>query len=125
MRRKLNLNLSGDEVYYTNSLILLVKNMLCSKLDCQKALIELSFHLKSQRVLAHTPNPHPSSLYTESQDPISDTRTERAAGLYIKFKEFRCNILRTLIQQGGREAGREGGGGEERGEGREGGRGGA
>ena len=36
MKRDLNLNLSANEVYYTNSLILLVKNMLCSKLHCQK-----------------------------------------------------------------------------------------
>jgi hypothetical protein len=33
------LKLSGNEVDYTNSLILLVKNMLCSKLHCQKVLI--------------------------------------------------------------------------------------
>jgi len=31
--------LSGHEVYCTNYLILLVKNMLCSKLHCQKVLI--------------------------------------------------------------------------------------
>jgi hypothetical protein len=33
-----NLKLSGNEVYYTNSLILVVKIMLCSKLHCQKVL---------------------------------------------------------------------------------------
>ena len=32
IKRELNWNLSGNEVCYTNSLILLVKNMLCSKL---------------------------------------------------------------------------------------------
>ena len=36
MKRELYQNLSGNEVYYTNSSILLVKNMLCSKLHCQK-----------------------------------------------------------------------------------------
>jgi len=36
MKRDLNQNFSGNEVYYTNSLILLVKNMLFSKLHCQK-----------------------------------------------------------------------------------------
>ena len=36
MNRELSQNLSGDEVYHMNSLILLVENMLCSKLDFQK-----------------------------------------------------------------------------------------
>ena len=36
MKRDLNSNLSGNQVYYTNSLLLLVKNMLCSKLYRQK-----------------------------------------------------------------------------------------
>jgi hypothetical protein len=36
MKRELNWNLSGNEVHYTNSSILLVKNMLCSKFYCQK-----------------------------------------------------------------------------------------
>ena len=36
MKGKLNLNLSVNKVYYTNHLILLVKNMRCSKLHCQK-----------------------------------------------------------------------------------------
>ena len=35
-KRDLNQNLSGDEVYYKKSLTLLVKNMLCSKLYCQR-----------------------------------------------------------------------------------------
>ena len=35
-----------------NSLKLLVKNMLCSKLHCQKVLIELSSHMKSRAPLA-------------------------------------------------------------------------
>jgi hypothetical protein len=39
MERGLNQKLSGNVVYYTNFLILLVKNMLCSQLHCQKILI--------------------------------------------------------------------------------------
>ena len=31
-----NLKISGNEVYHKNSLMLLVKNILCSKLHCQK-----------------------------------------------------------------------------------------
>ena len=38
MKRKLNQNLSGNEVDHTNSSILLVKNMLCRTLHCQKVL---------------------------------------------------------------------------------------
>ena len=34
MKSKFNKNLFGNEVYFTNSLILLVENMLCSKLHC-------------------------------------------------------------------------------------------
>jgi len=34
--KRSKLNLSGNEVYYTDSLALLVKNMLCSELLCQK-----------------------------------------------------------------------------------------
>ena len=33
--KELNQNLFGNEVYYPNSLLLQVKNMLCSDLDCQ------------------------------------------------------------------------------------------
>ena len=36
MKRKLNRNLSGNEISYANSLILLVKNVLCSKVHCQQ-----------------------------------------------------------------------------------------
>ena len=38
MKRELDQNLSGNEVYCTNSLISLVKNMLCGKLHCKKGL---------------------------------------------------------------------------------------
>ena len=36
MKRESNSNLSGNELYYTNCSILLVKNMLCRELHCQK-----------------------------------------------------------------------------------------
>jgi hypothetical protein len=48
LRRELNYNLSGKEVYYTNSLILPLKNMLCSKLHCPKLFKKISFRVKSR-----------------------------------------------------------------------------
>ena len=39
MKRESNQNLSGDEVDYTNHLLLRVKKMLCGKPRCQKVLI--------------------------------------------------------------------------------------
>ena len=39
-------NFSGNEVHNTKTLILLVKNMLCSILHCQKVLIRFSVHMK-------------------------------------------------------------------------------
>ena len=42
IRTGFQVQLSGDEVYYINSLILLVKKMLCSKLHCQEV-----FNLKA------------------------------------------------------------------------------
>ena len=39
MKREFNLNVSSNEIYCTNSLILLVRNMLWSELHCQKVLI--------------------------------------------------------------------------------------
>ena len=36
MKSELSSNLSGNEVYHTNSLICLLKNMLCGNLDCWK-----------------------------------------------------------------------------------------
>jgi len=36
MKKKLDSNLSGNQVYLTNSFILPVKNMLCSEIQCQK-----------------------------------------------------------------------------------------
>ena len=46
MKRKLNLKLSGDAVYYTNSATLRVKNMLCSKHLCQKGFNSIFFSHK-------------------------------------------------------------------------------
>ena len=50
MKRGSNENLSGDEVYYTISLILLVKNMPCSKPRCQKGFDLIAFQYK---ILTH------------------------------------------------------------------------
>ena len=36
MKRELNQNLSSNEVHFTNYLISLVENMLCSKIHCHK-----------------------------------------------------------------------------------------
>ena len=43
MKREFNQNLSKNEVDNTNSVVLLIKNMLCSKLHCQKFLIDFFF----------------------------------------------------------------------------------
>ena len=45
--RRMKLKLSGNEVYHTNSLIILVKIMLCRKRHCQKVLIWFPFYIKS------------------------------------------------------------------------------
>jgi hypothetical protein len=47
MKRELNQKLSGNEVDYTKSLISLVENMLCSKLQCQKGFNLIPSSLKS------------------------------------------------------------------------------
>ena len=41
--KEITLNLFSNEVYNTNSPILLVQNMLCSELHCQKSLNLISF----------------------------------------------------------------------------------
>ena len=46
MKRELNYRLSGNEGYNANSLILLVKNMLCSKPHCQKGFNVIIFSYK-------------------------------------------------------------------------------
>ena len=51
MKRELDQNPSGDKVYYTNSLTLLVKNMLCSKLHDQKSLNSISFSYKFEAAM--------------------------------------------------------------------------
>ena len=53
MKREVCQNLSGDEVDFTNTLILLVRNMLCSKLHCQKGFYSIlfSYQIRGDRVL--------------------------------------------------------------------------
>ena len=45
-KESFNLELSGNEVYYTNALLLLIKIMLCSKLHCPKVLDCTSFSMR-------------------------------------------------------------------------------
>ena len=45
IKRKLNANLSGNEVYYTKSLMLLVKNMLRCSLHYPKVFNSILFHI--------------------------------------------------------------------------------
>ena len=52
LKRELNSILSSDGVYYTNPLILLIKNMLCSKNHCQKGFNPIPFSYKVPGVLA-------------------------------------------------------------------------
>jgi hypothetical protein len=40
------IKLPGNEVYYTNSLILQVETMLRNKLHCQKVLISFPYHIR-------------------------------------------------------------------------------
>ena len=49
MKRELDSKLSSNEFSYTNSLLLLVKNMLCSKLDRQKGFNLILFLFKILR----------------------------------------------------------------------------
>ena len=67
--------LSGDEVYYANSLILLVKNMLVVNFIARQVLIQFPFHIRFKSAPLHyaagggqvaavnpqpsTPNPRP------------------------------------------------------------------
>ena len=54
----ITLNLSGNEVYYTDSLMLSVKNIVCSKLHCQKGINPILCSYATNRVpVPHTP-PH-------------------------------------------------------------------
>ena len=60
MKREFTQNLSRDEVCYTNSLILLVKNMLCGKLHYQQGFKLILVSYKSAPVahaLGSTPGP--------------------------------------------------------------------
>jgi hypothetical protein len=45
-QKELNRNPSGNEIHYTNSLMLLVNNMLCSKLHCQRGFNSILISLK-------------------------------------------------------------------------------
>ena len=53
MQRELDKKLSGIEVYNTNSSILLVKNMLCSKLHCENGFNLIIFSYKTAGFRVH------------------------------------------------------------------------
>ena len=55
--KTIELNLSGNEVDYSNYLILLVKNMLCSKHHCQKGVDFIVFSYKIRRPVEQTKGP--------------------------------------------------------------------
>jgi len=48
--KKIQSKLSGNKFFYTNSLISLAKNMLCSKFHCQKAFYLIPFSYKIRRI---------------------------------------------------------------------------
>ena len=67
--KSFNLKVSGNEVYYTNAVLSLIKIMLCSQLHCQQVL-ENSFPIRSQRRrrrAACMPRPSSSSLLLQPE----------------------------------------------------------
>ena len=61
-KKGIKFKLAGNQVYYTNPLILLVKNLLCRKIHCQKVLIFIPFsyeisHLGPRGRFGGTPEP--------------------------------------------------------------------
>ena len=91
MKRELNWTLSGNEVSYTNSWMLLVKNMLRSKLGCQKGLYSFYIifttirwshlrQLKSTTKVAHV-----AQIIQSSPRYIS-----RASHISIRLTKCRC-----------------------------------
>ena len=55
LKRDLVRNLSGNDVYRTNSLIILVKNMLCSRLHRQTGVILIIFSWADPRIRPGAP----------------------------------------------------------------------
>ena len=66
MKREFELKLSGNEACNTNSLILLVQNMLCSKFLCQNFLIEFPSY---ENTLASYENTLPARLLVPTLVP--------------------------------------------------------
>ena len=56
--KPIKINLSGNEICYTNSLVLLVKNMLCNKLQCHESLDSIFFSYKHLLVVRELPIRH-------------------------------------------------------------------
>ena len=55
MKRELNQNLSGNEVYHTNSLILPVNNMLCGTFHCESG-FSLNLFSYTGALVEHVPD---------------------------------------------------------------------
>ena len=79
MKRESNQNLSGNEVYNTNSSMLL-KNMLCSKLDCQKVfnlIIFLQVRLAPRRLRRLSSTSHHSRIKWSFSTALMCTKSRR------------------------------------------------
>ena len=74
MKRELNQNISGNKVYHTNSSILLVKSMLCSKIHHQNDFKSIPFSHKISEA------EHP---YLIRRDPPISLRYCLLQGLWI------------------------------------------
>ena len=102
--KRINSNLSGNEVYYTNSSILLVKNMLCSTLHCRTDFDLILFHshirscqhLISRRCsrsasLWETPGPGALADPPSREYPAHKTQSSPDSGL-----GFQLEVLKTV-----------------------------
>jgi hypothetical protein len=97
--RESNENISGNEVYYTNALMFLVKNILCKNVHCQKGFNLIPFSYKPARSeldfkLESDPRPsidtQPSTLNT--QHSKLNTQNSKLNG-----KEWRINTQNSKL----------------------------
>ena len=92
--RRIELNLSGNEVYYANSPILLAKNMLCSKLHCQKG-----FNLK-KKSCQFCPQPRLELSDARVYDPRLGTTAQFCAALVLKVCPWCCSVVLLTLHVG-------------------------
>ena len=76
IEKRLKLKSSGNEVYYTNSSMLLVKNMLCGKFCCHKGsnLILFSYKIRAELNCASAPSQTAFVLGNASSGMALDSR---------------------------------------------------